>query len=311
MNATKSKKSWRATFSGTNEVWVGWLLSAPALIVLFVFLILPFLMSVYYSMTNRMLIMPPNREVSFVGLENYIRIFQSQDFAIALMNTLKFVLIAVPVQSALALTLAILINSKKPFITLFRTVYFSPVVISMVVVAIVWSLLLRPDQHGFINSLLQFVTFGYFEPKQWLFDPDTSLIAIIMLSVWQGAGFQMVIFLAGLQNIPEELYEAGKIDGAGQATRFFYITLPLLRNQLIFIMISTTILSFRLFTQIVSLTGGGPHKSTLTLVYLIYSEGFINMKIGYASAMSVIFLIIVLAISLVQMKLSKASQGDS
>ncbi|MFC5471836.1 carbohydrate ABC transporter permease [Cohnella suwonensis] len=311
MNAIKSKKRWRHTFSTTNEVWVGWLLSAPALIVLLVFLILPFLMSVYYSMTNRMMIMPPNQALSFVGFTNYSRIFQSQDFFIALKNTMKFVLIATPVQSALALALAMLINSKKPFITLFRTVYFSPVVISMVVVSIVWSLLLRPDQHGFINALLHFVTFGYFEPKMWLFDPDTSMISIIMLSVWQGAGFQMVIFLAGLQNIPEELYEAGKIDGAGNIRRFFNITLPLLRNQLIFVMISTTILSFRLFTQIVSLTGGGPHKSTLTLVYLIYSEGFINMKIGYASAMSVIFLIIVLIISLIQMKLSKASQGDS
>lgn len=311
MHTIKHKRRRRFAFTTTNQMFVGWLMSAPALIILFCFLILPFFMSMFYSVTNQMLIMPPNRSLSYVGFENYSRIFQSDEFIIALMNTLKFVIIVAPVQAALALALALLINYKKPFITLFRTVYFSPVVISMVVVSTVWSLLLQPDKEGLINSLLHFISFGYFEPKQWLFESGTAMIGIIMLSIWQGVGFQMVIFLAGLQNIPEELYEASKIDGADTKSRFYHITFPLLRNSLIFIMISTTILSFKLFTQIVSLTQGGPHNSTLTLVYLIYSEGFTKMKIGYTSAMSVIFFAIVLLISLIQMKLSKASQEES
>ncbi|MCD9021393.1 carbohydrate ABC transporter permease [Cohnella silvisoli] len=291
-----------------RQEMTAWFMSAPALIILLLFMIVPLLMSVYFSFTNRMLIMPPHLSTKFLGLENYRRILEQNDFFIALMNTLKFALVVVPVQTTLALLLALLINSKLRFIYFFRTVFFSPVVITMVVVSIIWSLLLAPGPEGFINSFLSHITFGAFEPKAWLFDKHSSLYAIMMFSIWQGVGFQMIIFLAGLQYISKDLYEASGLDGASKIQQFFYVTLPQLRNTSVFIMITTTIFAFKLFTQVLVLTNGGPQDSTLTLVYLLYSEGFTKMKIGYSSAIGVLFFLIVLLISIVQMKLTKVNR---
>ncbi len=196
-----------------------------------------------------------------------------------------------------------LVNAKLRGIQIFRTIFFSPVVISMVVVTIVWALLFTPTPEGYLNILLSKLSFGLLGPLEWHHSASTSMLAIAILSIWQGVGFQMVIFMAGLQYIPGELYEAADIDGANTVQKFLYVTIPQLKNTMIFVILTTTIFAFKLFTQIMVLTEGGPQGSTTTLVYMLYREGFTKMKVGYASAIAVIFFIIVLGISMVQRKL--------
>jgi len=205
----------------------------------------------------------------------------------------------VPVQSALALGMAMLVNQRVRGSMVFRTIYFSPVVTTMVVVSAIWFLLYNPDE-GFINAFLGALTFGLIPTIEWLQDPRFALIAIGILSVWQGVGFQMVIFLAGLQEIPEQLYEAARIDGATRGQSFRHITLPSLRNTTIFVVISTTILAFRLYDQVKIMTQGGPQDATQTVVYQIERIGFSQLRVGYASALTVVFFLIVLAIALLQ-----------
>lgn len=288
-----------------------WLMCAPALIVLTVFMLLPFIMAFFYSFTNKMLLESAANPSHFVGVKNYINLFKQEEFYKALLNNIKFSLIVVPVQTSLALILAVIINQKIKFVNFFRTIYFSPVVMSMTVVTIVWAIIFKPDSTGLLNSFLRSISFGLIEPSQWYLSADSSMLSIIILSVWQGVGFQMLIFLSGLQFIPYALYEASHIDGAGKLRQFFSITIPMLKNTMIFVIISTTIFSFKLVTQIILLTSGGPKDSTQTLVYLLYTEGYKKMRIGYASAISVIFFVIVLIISLIQMNVTKADREEN
>jgi len=282
-----------------NPVTAGWILAAPGALFLFIFLILPFALSFILSLTNQRLIPNPNMPTRFVGLQNYLRLFSDATFLQALINNFYFTIAVVPLQTVLALMLAILINRKKRGIYLFRTIYFSPVVITMVVVSIVWYLLYNPDK-GFINWILRRLSFGTLESVNWLTNTKTALPSIMVLSIWQGAGFQMVIFLAGLQDIPGELYEAARVDGATRSQQFFKITLPMLRNTTLFVIISTSILSFKLFQQVWVMTKGGPQNSTITAILYLYNQGFRQLKVGYASSVAVVFFIIVLAIALIQ-----------
>ncbi len=280
-----------------------WMMSAPALIILFMFVIVPFVAAFGFSFTNRMLLMNPGTSLKFVGLRNYVRLFADPEFYQSLGNNLKFALFVVPIQTSLALLLALLVNGKIKGSNLFRTIFFSPVVISMTVVVVVWALIFNPTADGYMNTVLANMTFGLLEPLQWHHSADTSMLAIAILSIWQGVGFQMVIFLSGLQYIPGELYEAADIDGANVIQQFWYVTLPQLKNTMVFVVLTTTIFAFRLFTQVMVLTQGGPQGSTSTVVYMMYTEGFQKMKIGYASAISVVFFVIVLVISMIQRKL--------
>jgi multiple sugar transport system permease protein len=202
-------------------------------------------------------------------------------------------------QTFLALLLAVLVNQKLRFINLFRTIYFSPVVTTMVVVSIVWYVLYNPGE-GLINQFISFISFGKLGPYSWLNDTSLALPAIMLLSIWQGVGFQMVIYLAGLQSIPDELYEAGRVDGANSWQQFWHITIPQLRNTTIFVIISTTILAFKLFTQVWVMTRGGPQGASKTIIVLLYQEGFTMLRVGYASAIGVLFFLIVLGVSILQ-----------
>jgi len=276
-----------------------WLLSAPALLLLTIFLIVPFIMAFVLAFTDQRLVPNPNLPTQFVGARNFTRLLSDEIFLRALLNNMIFAVIVVPVQTTLALMLAILVNQKLRAINVFRTVYFSPVVTTMVVVAIIWTFLYNPAS-GFINAFFNTISFGLLGPFNWLGDPNLALFAIMILSIWQGVGFQMVIYLAGLQDIPDFLYEAAQIDGASKRQQFFYVTLPQLRNTTIFVVISTTILSFRLFTQNWVMTQGGPQDATMTTIIHAYVQGFRQGRIGYASAITVVFFLIVLAISLVQ-----------
>jgi multiple sugar transport system permease protein len=169
----------------------------------------------------------------------------------------------------------------------------------MVVVSIVWYFLYNPGE-GLINQMISFISFGKLGPYNWLNDTALALPAIMILSVWQGVGFQMVIYLAGLQGIPDELYEAGRVDGANAWQQFRYITIPQLRNTTIFVIVATTILAFKLFTQVWVMTKGGPQGATKTIIVLLYEEGFKMLRVGNASAIGVLFFLIVLCVSLMQ-----------
>jgi len=268
----------------------------PGLILLGVFMILPFLMSFGLSFTNqRILSRVPTR---FVGFSNYERLFGDDLFFIGLKNNFVFAAIVVPIQTILALGMAMVVNKHLKGVKIFRTAYFMPTVTTMVVVSVVWTFMYNPQ--GLINNFMQAITFGNWETIDFLKNSQWAFPAIMIMSVWQGAGFQMLNFLAGLQEIPEMLYEAATIDGANKWRKFWNITLPQLRNTTAFVLISTTILALRLFDQIKIMTNGGPNNSTYTVILHLYNNGFTKQRVGYASAITVVFFLIVLAISIIQ-----------
>ena len=282
-----------------RETFAAWSFCAPPLFFLLLFLVTPFIIAFVISFTDQRLIPNPNLPTQFIALRNFLRLFNSPSFHQALFNNFIFVVVVVPLQTFLALLLAVLVNQKLRFINLFRTIYFSPVVTTMVVVSIIWYFLYNPGE-GLINQMISFISFGKLGPYNWLNDTALALPAIMILSVWQGVGFQMVIYLAGLQGIPDELYEAGRVDGANSWQQFWQITIPQLRNTTIFVIISTTILAFKLFTQVWVMTKGGPQGATKTIIVLLYEEGFKMLRVGSASAIGVLFFLIVLAVSLIQ-----------
>ena len=281
-----------------NETIVAWLFSSPAIILLLVFLAIPFLMAIYLSFTDQRLIPNPNLPTQIVGLRNFIRLVDDEAFLRGVLNNFYFVFVVVPIQTSLALFLAILINQKIKGVNTYRTVYFAPVVTSMVVVAVIWTFLYNPS--GMINSFVRILSFGTLGPYNWLQDTKLVFPAIMLLSIWQGVGFQMVIYLAGLQEIPTDMYEAAEVDGANKWQQFVNITWPLLRNTTIFVVLTTTILAFRLFDQVKVMTNGGPQNASMTTIVYVIEQGWGQLKVGYASAISVVFFIIVLVISLLQ-----------
>lgn len=290
---------------------VPWLFAAPGIVLLGAFLLLPFVLAVALSFTDQRLVTNDELGTAFVGLRNYARLMDDESFWAALRNNAFFVVVVAPLQSALALGLALLVNRGLPGTTLFRTVYFMPVATTMAVVAVVWSLLYAPDA-GVVNRLVGLVSFGAIGPQDWLRDPALVMPAVMLLSMWQGVGFQMLVFLAGLQSIPDDLYEAATLDGASPRNQFLHITLPMLKNTTIFVLVTTTIYAFQLFTQVQVIAGSGasaPVDSFRTLVMLMVHEGFRNGRIGHASAISVLFFAIVLAISLLQRRLLREADA--
>lgn len=289
----------RFTGRRRGETIMAWLFSAPALLLLTVFLLIPFLMAFGFAFTDQRLIPNPNLPTRIVYFRNFVRLLDDEAFHRALLNNFLFAAVVVPLQTSFALLLAILVNQKLRVVNVFRTTYFSPVVTTMVVVAIIWTFLYNPGE-GFINAFIQTISFGRLGPYDWLTNTKLAFPAIMLLSIWQGVGFQMVIYLAGLQDIPDELYEAAQVDGANRWQQFWNVTLPQLRNTTIFVVIATTILAFKLFDQVWVMTKGGPQEATMTTMIMVYREGFKQGKIGYASAISVLFFLIVLGISLLQ-----------
>lgn len=224
---------------------------------------------------------------------------QDPDFLQALLNTFAFALMVVPLQCLAALALALLVNAGLRGQTLFRAVYFSPVVMSMVVVSIVWTFLFDRDL-GSINRLLSFLSFGAAKPVDWLGNPATAMPAVAVMSAWQGAGFQMLIFLAGLQGIPQELYDAARIDGATAWQRFRHVTVPGLRQTIAFVLVVTTIAAFGLFTQVDVMTQGGPQNATSTVMFHAIQRGVREENIAYGSTVSVVYFALITALILIQ-----------
>ena len=269
--------------------------AAPALCGLALFVAAPFLFALVVSFTDARLGSP--LPIEWVGLEQYGRLLASEDFRRAVLNNLWFAAIVVPVQTGLALGAAVLLDRGLRGRAFCRVAFFLPVVFPMALIAVVWELLLAPGPTGAINGFLEVATFGAWEPRDFLRDPLLAMPAIMALSIWQGMGFQMVVLLAGLQAIPERLYDAAMLDGAGPWRRFLHVTLPGLRNPLVLVGVVTAILAFRLFDQIRILTGGGPGNRTTTVMYEAVVAGFDRQQIALSAAMSVIFFVIVLAIT--------------
>lgn len=285
-----------------RESWAGVAMIAPAGILLLLFLIVPVLLAFTLSFTNARLISPnPPR---FVGLDNFLRVFaMDPTFLQSAGNTVVFALVVVPVQAGLGLLLAVLVNQKLRGVTAFRVIFFIPVVTSIVVVSILWKFMYQRD--GLINSFIDMLTFGAWSGADWLNDPDTALGAIIVLSIWQAVGFHMIIWLSGLQTIPEELYEAARMDGASPWRQFTSVTWPGLKPTMVFVLVTITIAALGLFVQIDVMTQGGPVGSTSTVVFHAVRKGYEQQEIGYAAAISLIFFVAVLLLTLIQRRLTR------
>ncbi len=288
-----------------SEAVAGWLFVAPALAVLLVFFLLPVIAGFLLGLTDfDLYTLGDSSAWRFTGLRNYERLLADPIFWKALWNTFFFVLAGCPLTIGTALGAALLLNSRLTRARgLFRTIYFAPVVTTLVAVATVWRYLYHP-RAGPLNLLLSFVGIG---PIDWLGDPSWAMPALILMAVWKNFGYGMVLFVAGLQAIPEALYEAAELDGAGAFTQFKRITLPLLAPTFLFVAVITTIGYFQLFAEPYVMTGGtgGPVNATLSVALLMYKQGFRFWNMGTGAALAFILFAIILTVSMIQVRLQR------
>jgi multiple sugar transport system permease protein len=288
----------RSTVAGARhrEALAGVLMVSPSVLLLIVFFFIPVGLCFLLAFTDARLISPTPAKL--VGLDNFDRLVHDPLFWKSLRNTLYFAAVVVPLQSGFALLLALLVNAKIRGTNFFRTLYFIPVVTSIVVVSILWRFMYQPE--GLVNNVLQSLTFNVVQGTDWLNNTTTAMPAIMFMSIWQAVGFHMVIWLSGLQTISPELYEAADLDGANRGQKFRYVTWPGLKNTRTFILVTITIAAFSLFAQINVMTNGGPLDSTSTVVFQAVRVGYQQQQTAYASAISLVFFVLVLTISLVQ-----------
>lgn len=273
----------------------------PWIITLAVFWIYPLVYAAYISMTDYKTL---TNTAEFVGFANYAAVFRDDVFWIALKNTAIFTFGTVPVTTAIAIILAAILNNKLVrFKEFFKASFFLPTVTSLVVISLIFTNLYARD--GYINNILAMFGLPYPE-KGWLLDTSTSLLSIMIMDVWISVGYYMVLFLAGMQTISEDLYDSAKLNGASEWQQFLHITLPLIRPTLLFVLVINTIKSFQIFIEIFVMTKGGPLDSTTTLVYLVFINAFEKTDMmGYASAIAFILFFLLLIFSLLQIKLLK------
>ena len=275
----------------------------PALSAIAVFFFVPILAALFLSFTDFDIYALGNLEyLRFVGLQNYVRLLEDALFWKALGNTVYFVLVGGPLTLSLSLGAALLINARLTrFKSVFRSVFFVPVVTTLVAVAVVWRYLYHP-RYGLLNHGLALIGI---EPIDWLGDPAWAMPAIIVMATWKNFGYNMVIFIAGLQSIPSHMYEAARIDGASALQQFLHVTVPMLGPTFLFVGVITMIGYFQLFAEPYVMTQGGPSNSTLSIVLLMYQEGFRWWNIGYAAAVSFVLFLVMLAATLTQFWLQR------
>lgn len=272
-----------------RESAIGLMFVAPEFLGIILLGVFPLLFSLYLSFTEWNLV-GGVKAIHFIGLDNFKALLADKKLYLALKNNALYTLVTVPIGMALGLIFAVIINSAVYLKEYFKVVFFIPYIATGVAVATVFTALFHPSK-GPVNHLL--MSIGITDPPKWLGSTDFALWAIIIVAVWINIGYNIVIYLAGLTNIPEDLYESASIDGANWVQRFLNITLPLLGPTTFFLSITSIVASFKVFDLIAFLTDGGPNNSTNVLVYYIYEEGFRNFRMGYASALSwVLFLII-------------------
>lgn len=280
-----------------KEAVSAWLYLAPALILLGIFTFYPtiqLLINSFYEMDGM-------GTKIFMGMDNYKNLLSDEEFWNTVKNSFVFIGWSVPLSMLAGLLLALLINNDLKAKGLFRTIFFSPVVTSLVAAGLIWVWLLNND-YGIVNTLL---TRMGFPAIPWLVDEKYAMKSVIMMTVWKDAGYNMILFLAGLNAINSSYYEAAEIDGATKWQQFKEITWPLLMPTTLFVLVIRTIFSFRTFEQIFAMTKGGPTGSTTVFVYYIYEKAFNNFELGYAAAAAMILLVIVLSLTFIQFKLSK------
>lgn len=284
-----------------KESILGMAFFGPALILLTLFLFLPMALTFIFSFTDYFALNPDM--TSFVGLKNYANIFKDELFLKAFFNTVKFVLIIVPFQCIGALLLALGINKVTHCKKYFKVAFFIPVVMSLAVVSTLWMDIYSPE--GILNTMLSQIGI---QAQSFIYSAKQALPSIAVMSVWQGVGYQMIIFLGGLQNINPALYEAAELDHASAWQKFKDITLPELKPLCVFVFITVTIGAFRMLVQPMVMTGGGPDHSTYTLVYDIYETGTMNWEMGLASTMAIVFTVFVVILTIIQNVLTKGKE---
>ncbi|WP_319559320.1 sugar ABC transporter permease [Marispirochaeta sp.] len=297
------RNSFRRTKESRREVFDAYLFISPLVIGVTIFWIGPIVASFVMSLTKWSIIELPQ----FVGLKNYIRMFSDVQLRKELLNTLVFTSVTVPVTIILSLFLSVLLNSKIKGQTIFRTIYFIPVITMPVAIALVWQLLLN-SQYGFVDQIL----FTLFKIRPiWLGDPKLIMLSVIIVTIWKNIGYYMIFLLAGLQGIPKTLYEAAEIDGASPITKLFKITIPLLTQTIFFVLTVSVMNALKEFDLIYMFAGAansvqGPTVDAVrTLVYGIYETGFTYYWMGYASAKAFLLFLIIMTITLIQLKLQK------
>ncbi len=273
----------------------GYLFISPWLIGFFLFIFGPILFSLFVSLSKWDIITP----AQFIGFGNYAKTFKDELFWKSLRITFTFVLTSVPIRLLIALTFAMLLNQKLRGVTIFRTIFYLPVMLSGVILGILWAWIYSPD-YGLLNSMLEII--GIKGPR-WLSTPRLAMTSIIVMSLWRVGGM-MVIFLAGLQDIPTQLYDAADIDGAGDWMKFTRITIPMLTPSIFFNFVMSLIGTFQIFGEVQVLTEGGPYDSTLVYMIHLYQQAFEFLKMGYGSALAWILFVIILAFTLLIFKSS-------
>jgi len=281
-----------------GDVYTGIVCLLPSLAVIAVFVVFPIFFSLFLSFHKWAILTP---EKPFVGLANFQRMFASPEFWQCLGNTFLYTAGVVPVGAAASLGLAVLLDRAVAGSGFFRTAFFLPTITSIIAIAVVW-LWVYDDANGLFNTLLRALRL---KPVRWLTSTRTSLLSLVIMTVWKNAGYHMVVFLAGLQAIPPSLAEAATIDGAGPGQRFRYVTWPLLAPTTVFVLVTNTIFTFQVFGPIYVMTGGGPVRSTSVIVYYLYQRAFEFQEMGYASAVAWVIFLILISLTVLQMRLSR------
>lgn len=278
---------------------------SPTIIILAIFLVLPILLAIGLSLYK----VQPLGDISYAfrGWKNFFRVTQDERVAIALKNTIEYVLIVVPIQTILALGLALILNTQIKGKNIFRVLFFLPTVTSSAVLTLIFMWIC--NSNGLLNNFLAFI---HLPTYNWLGDPKVALKAIMLMNIWSTAPLFMVIYLAAMQDIPENLYEAATIDGANWFDKFIWITLPFLKPITFFVIVMGIIGTFQLFDQsyIFSRGSGGPNNSTLTVVLLIYQYAFKNLDMGYAAALALLLTLVIMTVTLMQRYLFKEEKFD-
>jgi multiple sugar transport system permease protein len=294
----------RSTLTRMRREWDAYLFLAPGLILFSIFTVFALGFAFYLTFHEWSMIEPDR---PFVGLQNYSEMIHDEDFRRSIINTVYFTGASVPLSMAVGLGLALLLNQALRLKGLLRTMFFLPQVTPFVVIAIIWKWLYNGDYGLFNYYLLK--THLIADPLHWLSDENLAMPAVVLMSVWAGVGFSMVVYLAGLQAVPEELLEAAKVDGAGMFVRLRHVTLPQLRPTTLFLLVMGIIGSFQVFTQIFVMTSGGPVDRTTTIVYFIYEAAFKFYEMGYASTLAYALFAMLLVFTVIQLRLYRKADA--
>lgn len=289
-----------------REHLTGYLFLSPSLIGFIFFILFPVVFSFYLSFSEWDLV-SGLRNMKFVGLDNYLLLLKDSTFLRAFQNNVIYTIVVVPVTMLLALLLAIILNEHVFAKGTLRLVFFMPYITTVVAVSVVWMALYHPSQ-GPINQILTAI--GVSNPPGWLSSPHWSLASIILMMIWVGLGYDLIIYMAGLQSVPKDLYEAAEIDGAGKLRKFLNITVPQLAPTTFFLFVTRTIHSFEVFTPINLMTHGGPGDSTNVLVYYVYVQSFQFYKFGYGSAVAWVLFLIIFLVTLAQWRRQRKWSDD-